>query len=85
VRRGTFGLDLALEHFDTAKDLIADRAYAVAITEALRLGAESGCTAYDCQYVALARQLDVPLVTHDRDVLRAFPETAIHPDDFIRA
>jgi hypothetical protein len=27
--------------------------------------------------------LDVPLVTHDGDVLEAFPETAVHPSDFL--
>jgi predicted nucleic acid-binding protein len=85
VRRGTFELDLALEHLDTAQDLVAGNTYAVAIVEALRLGTESGCTTYDCQYVALARQLDVPLVTHDREVLGAFPTAAMHPDDFIDA
>lgn len=83
VRRGIFGLDLALEHLDTARDLVAERTYAVAIAEALRLGADSGCTTYDCQYVALARQLDVPLVTHDQEVLDAFPKIAVHPDDFV--
>lgn len=85
VRRGTFALDLALEHLDTAQDLIAGRTYAVAMTEALRLGAKSGCTAYDCQYVALARQLDCPLVTHDEEVLDAFSGIALHPDDFVAA
>lgn len=85
VRRGTFELDLALEHLDTAQDLVAERAYAVAIAEALRLGADSGCTTYDCQYVALARQLEVPLVTHDQEVLSAFPDIAMHPDDFLAA
>lgn len=85
VRRGTFGLDLALQHLDTAQDLVAGNTYAVAIAEALRLGADSGCTAYDCQYVTLAHQLDVPLVTHDQEVLDAFPETAMHPADFLAA
>jgi predicted nucleic acid-binding protein len=85
VRRGTFGLDLALQHLDTAQDLVAGHTYAVAIAEALRLAAESGCTTYDCQYVTLARQLEVPLVIHDQEVLNAFPKTALHPGDFIAA
>ena len=79
VRRGEFGLDLASEHIDLAEDLIADRSYQVAPREVLRLAVDSGCTAYDTQYAALAQQLDVPLVTHDEEVRAGFPETAVSP------
>ncbi len=37
----------------------------------------SDCSAYDCEYVALAKRLGVKLVTMDRKVLRAFPEVAV--------
>jgi predicted nucleic acid-binding protein len=43
----------------------------------LDLIAASDCSAYDCEYVALARHLDVKLVTGDQKILRNFPETAI--------
>lgn len=83
VRQGEFGLDLAIQHIDLAEDLIGERSYDVAPTEVLRLAVDSGCSAYDSHYAALAQQLDVPLVTHDGEVLEAFPETAVHPDDFL--
>ena len=83
VRRGDFGMGLASEHIDLAEDLIGDRSYQVAMREVLHLAVESGCTAYDTQYAALAQQLDAPLVTHDEEVLAGFPETAVSPQEFL--
>lgn len=56
----------------------------VATTGVLALALRSGCPAYDREYVALAEGLDVPLVTFDREVLRAFPNRAITPQAFLR-
>jgi predicted nucleic acid-binding protein len=39
----------------------------------LKLVARSKCSAYDCEFVALAQSLDVPLVTEDRQLLATFP------------
>jgi len=50
----------------------------------LRLVASSTCSAYECEFVALADQLSVPLVTLDRAVLREFPVVAINPSRFAR-
>lgn len=43
-----------------------------------RLAMGSGCTAYDCEFVAVAEQLDAPLVTEDQALLKAFPERALN-------
>ena len=48
----------------------------------LRLAESSGCSAYDCEYVALAKELRVRLVTLDKQVLGAFPETSSALDEF---
>ena len=83
VRRGDFSVELALERFDLAEDLIGPRTYAVTAAEVLPLAVASGCTAYDSQYVALARRLSLRLVTNDQPVLKAFPDVAVHPEVFI--
>lgn len=62
--------------------VIASREYAVESAEVLRLTQASRCTAYDCEYVALAQALDVPLVTEDRALLKAFPRRAVSPAAF---
>lgn len=47
----------------------------------LTLALDSGCSAYDCEFVWLARELGVPLVTADREVRNAFPRLAVNPSD----
>lgn len=42
---------------------------------ALGLAVESGCTAYDGAYVALAQHLRLPLVTADEALVRRFVDT----------
>jgi predicted nucleic acid-binding protein len=48
----------------------------------LALANASSCSAYDCEYVALAEDLDVPLVTYDRRLQAAFPDRAFTPTGF---
>jgi len=49
----------------------------------LHLAHSSGCTAYDCEFVSVAYDLHLPLVTFDKKVLKQFPSIAISPVDFI--
>ena len=49
----------------------------------LRLVTTSKCSAYDLEYVAVAVARGVRLVTMDKQVLREFPEIAVHPADFV--
>ena len=42
-------------------------------------------TAYDAEFVSLAKTLSVPLVTADKAVLKAFPEIALTMDAFLAA
>jgi predicted nucleic acid-binding protein len=77
VRNEWFDLQRALEAIETAEDVIGENQFAVPAQGVLKLAAESGCTAYDCEFALLALELDVPLVTLDQALLRAFPQIAV--------
>lgn len=59
-------LEKALRYVDAAEALMQGCAYAVSSAEVLALVAASGCTAYDCEYVALAKAVGVKLVRRIR-------------------
>ena len=62
---------------------MADHEFTVTSVQVLTLTDSSQCSAYDCEFVALAKELGVKLVTLDKQILAQFPETAIAPAEFI--
>jgi len=62
-----------------AEQWMAGREYTVVSQRVLQLAKESGCSAYDCEFVSLAMDIGVVLVTADRQILRAFPQVAVPP------
>lgn len=79
---GQLSLGQSLAHAEAAELLMRDRSYSVSSAEVLALVAASGCSAYDCEYAALARAAGLKLVTTNKELLRKFPDTAVHPDKF---
>lgn len=82
LRLGKISLETALDLAADAEARMEGQEYSLEAGAVLRLAAVSSCTAYDCEFVALARQLGVKLVTTDKQVLAAFPETAVSPESF---
>ena len=83
LRRGSIDHSTALENIRYAETLVRGREYVVDGPRVMALVMRSTCSAYDCEYVALAHDLDVPLVTTDPQVLEAFPDLAVLPLDFL--
>ena len=83
LRKSLVTLEEAVALQMEAEALLQDREYEVGARDALTLAHRSACSAYDCEFVALAQNLDVKLVTMDRKVADAFPETAVLLSDFV--
>ena len=73
LRRGSLTLEQVIALQLQAETLVIGHEEPVQSEAVLRLAASSGCSAYDCEFVAAAQQLDAPLVTADRALLKAFP------------
>lgn len=82
VRTEALPLEKALVIVDEAERWLTGHEYSVVSRQVLELAHRSGCSAYDCEFVALARDLEVPLVTNDRQILKAFQTIAISPSAF---
>lgn len=74
VRSGLLDLADAVSLYQRASLLIGTEEYEVETTDVLRMASASGCSAYDCEYVALAEFLDVKLATADAKLAKAFPK-----------
>lgn len=72
VRRGALSLESAIEIQHAAQELLSANEFNVDSGTVLHLAQESGCTAYDCEFVALAQQTQSQLYTTDSKVLKAF-------------
>lgn len=83
LRQKLMTLDNALAILQQAEELMNGNEYEVSSPQTLKLADTSGCTAYDCEFVALAQNLGVPLITTDKKLLRAFPSTALSLEHFV--
>ncbi len=85
LRKKIITLEKAMQLQDIAESIIIQNEYDISSSQVLALIDKSDCSAYDCEFIALANHLDTKLVTQDKKVLRAFPSTAISISDFLSA
>jgi predicted nucleic acid-binding protein len=78
IRRKALSLEEACQISTEAESLLAGNEHEVHSRPVLELVRDSDCSAYDCEFVVLAKQLGVKLVTMDSKLLKAFPKLA-HP------
>ena len=77
MRRKALTFDQAYAVQCEAENLLAGSEFEVDSHAVLELVRDSECSAYDCEFIALATKLNTKLVTMDKKVLRAFPKRSV--------
>jgi predicted nucleic acid-binding protein len=77
LRRKKLTFDEALNLQAEAESLFQGYEYESDSRRVFELARDSDCSAYDCEFVALAVRLGVPLVTMDAKLLKSFPRHAV--------
>lgn len=83
LRKEILSFVQVLQITQAAQMLMDEHEFHISSGEIYRLTMNSHCSAYDCEFVALAQTLNTPLVTADQKILSNFPETAVSPQQFI--
>lgn len=73
LRRKTLTFDEVLRVQADAEAILAGNEHESDSRRVLELVRDSDCTAYDCEFVALAMRLGVKVITMDAKLLKAFP------------
>ena len=79
VRRGAVTRTQATAMIEDASAILGDRIAGVRGPQTIAVALECGLTAYDAEFVTLARSLGVPLATLDQAILGGAPDVAESP------
>jgi len=82
VRRGLMDLNDAYGTMEQAERLMRGQEFEIVSARVLRVAATSGCSAYDCEFVALAQDLGVTMVTSDKILVTRFKPTVSSMREF---
>lgn len=84
IRLKRMSLETALRCLADAEHFMAGREYLVPSDKVMPLVANSRCSAYDCEFVALAKDLNLRLVTTDAQLLKEFAAETISLRAFVQ-
>ena len=76
LRKNLLTFDQALAIQTEAESLLQDNEFVVNSLDVLQLVQNSECSAYDCEFVVLAKHMNVHLITMDKKILKNFPNIA---------
>jgi predicted nucleic acid-binding protein len=84
LRQGLLTEAQAVAAYQNAQRDLTEKEFTVPAEQILKLVLASECTAFECEYLALALDLEVPLVTRNEKLSSAFPKVALSLTDFAK-
>ena len=83
MKQSQMSLILAEQTIVRAENLLSEREYGVLSSDVLVLTYEKSLSAYDAEYVVLAINFGVPLITVDKKLLKEASEYAVSPSKYL--
>ena len=84
LRRGQLHATAVTRCIEGAESQLSGHEYIPPSSLVMQMVANSKCSAYDCEYVALAHDLKSRLVTSDKKILQSFPDVAMSLEAFVK-
>ncbi len=75
----------AWDVWQRVSDILVENESEPSPAKVIDLIAQYGITAYDGQFIALAMEMEVPLITEDRELRGKFPRFAVSMDKFLKS
>ena len=72
-----------LTAFELAEQLLGERTYGVAALRVLETSSRSGCAGYDSEFLALAEDFSISLLTYDKKLIGRSNGLACEPMDYL--
>jgi predicted nucleic acid-binding protein len=84
MRQRGLSVGSAVQAHEFAASVIAGREYSIPAAAVFEIVAATKLSAYDAEFVALARSLRTALVTADKQLLRECKDVAVTAEEFVR-
>ncbi len=83
MRHKLIDLSEALQITEKAENQMKERDFHVNSAQVYSLANKSNCSSYDCEFISLAEELDIKLITMDKQILSSFPALSAKPKNVI--
>ena len=77
MRQGFLSLENSFLLLNEAENFMDESEYEVKSSDVMKLVSTSNCSAYDCEFIALAQSINLKLYTTDNKLIKEFPDTVI--------
>ncbi|MGB1799378.1 MAG: type II toxin-antitoxin system VapC family toxin [Gammaproteobacteria bacterium] len=85
VRKELIEISDAYDIQREAEHLLNGNEFEVDSLSVIKLARESGCSAYDCEFIYLAQNTGSKLITEDKKILKSFPDLALTAKEFVNS